>query len=195
MTTSRCRTRIPVTLVLSVGAVILAACSGASRPTLATGDVSTLAGSSTASATSSSSPGSATTVAGVTTSSMPAAATTVARPVDSGDIPVPTEPVDSADIAMPPVDSSDVPSLITVTVGKDSSPTRVETVSRNALVSITIINGSKADTYVLQGYNAGIGQPVAPGKAETLSFRADTAGEFALVATSTNTTIMTLRVV
>ena len=169
----------------------MAACSGASRPTLATGGVSTLAGS----ATSSSSPGSATTVAGVTTSSMPAAATTVARPVDSGDIPVPTEPVDSADIAMPPVDSSDVPSLITVTVGKDSSPSRVETVSRNALVSITIINGPTADTYVLQGYNAGIGQPVAPGKAETLSFRADTAGEFVLVATSTNTTIMTLRVV
>jgi len=191
MTTSRCRTRIPVALVLSVGAVIVAACSGASRPTLATGGVSTLAGS----ATSSSSPGSATTVAGVTTSSMPAAATTVARPVDSGDIPVPTEPVDSADIAMPPVDSSDVPSLITVTVGKDSSPSRVETVSRNALVSITIINGPTADTYVLQGYNAGIGQPVAPGKAETLSFRADTAGEFVLVATSTNTTIMTLRVV
>ena len=183
MTTPRRLLCIPIIAL----ALAVASCSDSGSST-----ASTVTGSSN-SATSAMSTDPTTSIAGATT---PAGATSIPSPSDSSDIPVaPTAPPDSADIPIAPVDTYDVPVIITVTVGVDSAPTRIETVPRDALVTLSITNPTAADEFHLHGYDLGEGKEMAAGATETLTFTADTAGEFELESHSTGAVLLTLRVV
>ena len=185
MTTPRHLLCIPVVAL----ALAVVGCSDSGSSTASTG-VTVDVSSSSVSATSTDS---ATSMAAPTTA---AGATSVPSPSDSADIPVaPTAPPDSADIPIAPVDTSDVPVIITVTVGVDSAPTRIETVPRDALVTLSITNPKAADEFHLHGYDLGEGKEMAAGATETLTFTADTAGEFELESHSTGAVLLTLRVV
>ena len=147
----------------------------------------------------------ATTAAGdaVTTSAAGGAAATTAAPtesmapVDSADVPMVTPaPVDSSDIVLPPPpDTSDMPVVISVTVGVDSGGDRIESVPIGSVVSITITNPDSADEFHLHGYDLGDSQEVAAGESVTFTFTADTAGEFELESHSTEALLLLLRVV
>lgn len=155
--------------------------------------------------------GAATTAAGesVTTSAADGATATTAAPVssmaptDSADVPVvatdpaaTAAPVDSSDIVLPPPsDTSDMPVVISVTVGVDSGEDRVESVPVGSIVSITITNPDSADEFHLHGYDLGDSQEVAAGESVTFTFTADTAGEFELESHSTEALLLLLRVI
>jgi hypothetical protein len=155
--------------------------------------------------------GAATTAAGesVTTSAAGGATATTAAPVssmaptDSADVPVvatdpaaTAAPVDSSDIVLPPPsDTSDMPVVISVTVGVDSGEDRVESVPVGSIVSITITNPDSADEFHLHGYDLGDSQEVAAGESVTFTFTADTAGEFELESHTTDALLLLLRVI
>ncbi len=67
---------------------------------------------------------------------------------------------------------------ISVTVGKDSSPTREEKVKLNATVQIALLNPTANDEFHLHGYE--IEQAQKAGEQGLLSFVADKAGRFEL---------------
>jgi hypothetical protein len=139
--------------------------------------------------------------------STPASATTAASgtpvtppsnaPVLSSDIPlVSLPPYDSADIpSVPaPVDSSDVPIIITVTVGVDSAVDRIESVPFGSTVALTIVNPDVDDEFHLHGYDFGDGQKVPAGQSETFTFTANKSGEFEVESHATDTVLMILKV-
>jgi hypothetical protein len=124
-------------------------------------------------------------------------------PTDSADVPVvatdpaaTAAPVDSSDIVLPPPsDTSDMPVVISVTVGVDSGEDRVESVPVGSIVSITITNPDSADEFHLHGYDLGDSQEVAAGESVTFTFTADTAGEFELESHTTDALLLLLRVI
>jgi hypothetical protein len=124
-------------------------------------------------------------------------------PTDSADVPVvatdpaaTAAPVDSSDIVLPPPpDTSDMPVVISVTVGVDSGEDRIESVPVGSVVSITITNPDSADEFHLHGYDLGDSQEVAAGESVTFTFTADTAGEFELESHTTDALLLLLRVV
>ena len=185
MTTNPRRHRIPsLFLGLLIGGGLMAgaltACGGSddgSATTAAGGQVTTTAA------------GGATATTGAPASSM--------APTDTADIPVVTPaPVDSSDIVLPPPpDTSDMPVVISVTVGVDAGEDRVESVPIGSVVSITVTNGDKVDEFHLHGYDLGDGQKVQPGESVTFTFTADTAGEFELESHTTEAVLLVLRVV
>jgi hypothetical protein len=189
MATNLRRHRIPSLLIgLTAALGLLAACGGSDDDTAAT---TTAAGDS------------------VTTSAAGGATATTAAPVssmaptDSADVPVVTTvpevtpaPVDSSDIVLPPPpDTSDMPVVISVTVGVDSGEDRIESVPIGSVVSITITNPDSDDEFHLHGYDLGDSQEVAAGESVTFTFTADTAGEFELESHSTEALLLLLRVV
>ena len=182
MATNLRRHRIP-SLLIGVTAVLglLAACGGSdddSTATTAAGDAVTTSAAGGATATT-------------------AAPTESMAPVDSADVPMVTPaPVDSSDIVLPPPpDTSDMPVVISVTVGVDSGEDRIESVPVGSVVSITITNPDSADEFHLHGYDLGDSQEVAAGESVTFTFTADTAGEFELESHSTEGLLLLLRVV
>ena len=182
MATNLRRHRIPSLLIgLTAALGLLAACGGSdddSTATTAAGDAVTTSATGGATATT-------------------AAPTESMAPTDSADVPVVTAaPVDSSDIVLPPPpDTSDMPVVISVTVGVDSGEDRIESVPIGSVVSITITNPDSDDEFHLHGYDLGDSQEVAAGESVTFTFTADTAGEFELESHSTEALLLLLRVV
>ena len=66
---------------------------------------------------------------------------------------------------------------ISVTVGKDNSPDRVEKVALGAQVTLSLTNPDANDEFHLHGYDMTTGE-TEKGKTSTITFVADKAGEF-----------------
>ena len=128
---------------------------------------------------------------------------TLPPPPDTADLPVSTPPPpDTADLptstAAPSTTAAPVgptPVTISVTVGVDAGPDRVDTVPLGSLVSITIVNPGSADEFHLHGYDLGDGQEIPAGQPATFTFTADTAGRFELESHETHDVILVLEVV
>ena len=66
---------------------------------------------------------------------------------------------------------------ISVTVGKDNSPDRVEKVALGSEVTLTLTNPDADDEFHLHGYDLTTGK-TKKGETSTITFVADKAGEF-----------------
>jgi hypothetical protein len=66
---------------------------------------------------------------------------------------------------------------ISVTVGTDSSPERVENVALGAQVTLSLTNPGADDEFHLHGYDMSTGE-TKKGETSTITFVADKAGEF-----------------
>ena len=83
---------------------------------------------------------------------------------------------------------------ISVTVGVDSSPDRVESIPLGAVVALSITDPNAAQEYHVHGYELGSGVKIAVGVPEVFQFTADKAGEFEVESHTTETVLVTLRV-
>jgi hypothetical protein len=142
-------------------------------------------GSSSQAAVTSISPVSVTVAAAATTATSPA--TTAAMSAESV-LPATTVAAATTAATAPPLASNIV--NISVTVGKDSSPTREETVKLNATVQIALLNPTANDEFHLHGYD--IEQAQKAGEQGLLSFVADKAGRFELESHVTNAPLLIL---
>lgn len=116
---------------------------------------------------------------------------------DTSDIVIPPPPDDSSDIALPPpVGSSDIPTsvIIEATVGADTGPERLESVSLGSNVVLSITNPTSDDEFHLHGYELGDAVVMPAGRTETFSFLADQAGEFELESHETGDVLLVLSV-
>jgi hypothetical protein len=114
-------------------------------------------------------------------------ATTAAMSAESV-VPATTGAAATTAATAPPVATNIV--NISVTVGKDSSPTREEKVKLNATVQIALLNPSANDEFHLHGYD--IEQAQKAGEQGLLSFVADKAGRFELESHVTNAPLLIL---
>ncbi len=180
----RARHRRSATVALVAGLALLAAACGGDDESADT----TVAVSTAAPAPSTSGP--ATTATSVSESAT----------VDTGDIPLPVGtgdiplPVGTGDIPLPPV-TADVPYPLSVTVGIDSNPERIERVPLGATVTITITNPADEDEFHLHGFDLGDGRIVPAGQPASFTFVADQIGSFELESHETGDVLMVLEVV
>ncbi len=114
-------------------------------------------------------------------------ATTVTMSAESV-VPATTGAAATTAATAPPVATNIV--NISVTVGKDSSPTREEKVKLNATVQIALLNPTADDEFHLHGYE--IEQAQKAGEQGVLSFVADKAGRFELESHVTNAPLVIL---
>ena len=128
-------------------------------------------------------------VTAATTSAAPSATpvTTVALSAESV-VPATTGAAGTTAVTAPPVATNIV--NISVTVGKDSSPTREKKVKLNATVQIALLNPTANDEFHLHGYD--IEQAQKAGERGLLSFVADKAGRFELESHVTNAPLVIL---
>jgi len=166
-----------VCIPAGIAALLLAACGGDDASSTTTVPVATSAAASTTSGSS------ATTVT----------ATIPPYVDDTTDIPLPPPP-GTGDIPIAPPATSDVPVYISVTVGVDDSPTRIESVPLGATVTIDALNQEGSDEFHLQGYELGGGQVMGPGETETITFVAAQAGDFAFESVTSGSTLLTIHV-
>lgn len=82
---------------------------------------------------------------------------------------------------------------ISVTVGVDSSPDRVEEVSLGREVALTLSNPGADDEFHLHGYDLG-GGVTKKGEAKTFTFTATEAGEFELESHVTGDVLVVVKV-
>lgn len=80
---------------------------------------------------------------------------------------------------------------ISVEVGVDSGPTRIEQVALGSLVRITVTNEDDEEEVHLHGYDLG-GDLVEPGEPTVFEFEASTAGEFEVESHVTGEVLMIL---
>ena len=111
-------------------------------------------------------------------------------PSGTGDLP----PVGTGDIPLPPV-TADLPYQVSVTVGLDDDPERIERVPLGATVALTITNPDADDEFHLHGYELGDGVVMPAGQPETFTFVADRAGSFEVESHETGDVLMILEVV
>lgn len=171
MSTARARHSIP----RCAGALILVFGAGLA----ACGSDEEILTSTTADSVVSTPPASAPTDPSATTAAAPAATESVA--------PQSTAPA-STDAPAPAAVS------ISVTVGVDSGPERVDSVPLGSLVTITLLNPDSPDEFHLHGYDLGDGQEIPAGQPASFTFVADTAGRFELESHDTHDVIVTLDV-
>ena len=81
---------------------------------------------------------------------------------------------------------------IKITVGVDSSPTRIEKVAKGALVTVVMVNPTTHDEYHLHGYDLEL--KADAGEAATFSFTARTAGRFEIESHSTKAALVIIEV-
>jgi hypothetical protein len=117
----------------------------------------------------------------------PSPATTAAMSAESV-VPATTGAAVTTAATAPPLATNIV--NISVTVGKDGSPTREEKVKLNATVQIALLNPSANDEFHLHGYE--IEQAQKAGEQGLLSFVADKAGRFELESHVTNAPLLIL---
>lgn len=106
----------------------------------------------------------------------------------------------SSDTTVPSSDStSDTsakvagPTEISVTVGVDSSPDRVEEVSLGAEVNVRLSNPDADDSFHLHGYDLSPGD-TPKGETAIITFTADTAGDFEIESHVTQTVLIVISV-
>jgi hypothetical protein len=174
------RAVIAVTFVLSA---LLAACGGDDDQSDAT-DVSIgLPATVVATDAPDDTEADRTTVARTTVPLPPDDTTDIPLPPGTGDIPVFTPP-----------ETSDVPVYLSVTVGSDDSPTRIENVPFGASVTMDVVNLEGSDEFHLQGYELGAGEVMGPGQTYTFVFVANQLGDFVLESLATGDVLLTLHV-
>jgi hypothetical protein len=123
-----------------------------------------------------------------------------AAPSDTGDIAVPlgtgdiAVPLGTGDIPPPPV-TADLPYTVSVTVGIDSSTSRIERVPLGATVSLSVTNPDAVDEFHLHGYDLGDDQEMPAGQTATFTFVATEVGSFELESHATGDVLMILEVV
>lgn len=128
-----------------------------------------------------------TTVATTVATSPP---TTAAAPETTVDDTSTTEYV--PDTTRPPETAPPGPTVITVTVGVDSDPTRIERAALGDTVTLVVTNPAAADEFHLHGYDLGDGQEIPAGQAASFTFTASQAGEFELESHETDAALMVL---
>ena len=162
-------------IVALSSAVILVAGCGSSKATTA----SSVPAVAVTAAASSSAPSSA---APAATSA--AAAVTTAPAADTTALPAST----AAPVTAPPPS----PDLITisVTVGKDTSPTRVENIPYGKTVQISLLNPIADDEFHIHGID--IEQALKAGQQGLISFVADKGGSYELESHVTKGVLLTL---
>jgi hypothetical protein len=111
-----------------------------------------------------------------------------AESAETSAVPVTNTAAVTAPVTAPPVDPSIV--TISVTVGKDSSPTREETVKLGSTVQISLLNPTASDSFHLHGFDIEQAQKV--GEQGLMSFVADKAGRFELESHVTNAPLVIL---
>ncbi len=186
-------TRAPRTGIPARTAVVVALAALALGPLTACGDDDAAAPATEAPTTTA--PATEMSASATTTPSSTAggAASTVAPTTAA--TTVPPAPSDTADIPLPPPVTSDMPATITVTVGRDSAPDRVEEVALGTTVVIAITDPSRRQEYHIHGYDLGDGQRFAAGQTATFTFTADRPGEFEVESHVTHDVLFLLRVV
>jgi hypothetical protein len=117
-----------------------------------------------------------------------ASATTAAMAAETSVVPVTNPTAITTPVTAPPIDSSLV--SISVTVGKDSSPTREEEVKLGSTVQISLLNPTANDEFHLHGFD--IEQAQKAGEPGLLSFVADKAGRFELESHVANAPLLIL---
>ena len=188
MSTARRRPGIPAGAALLTVVLAVPACSDDDQA----GD-GTLASIDQPASVSSTAPGSTLTVPPDDTTDIPIVPGTGDIPVVPGTGDIPTIPA-TADIPTVPTVATELPYFISVTVGSDDSPPRVEDVPLGASVTIDVVNPTAPDEFHLQGYELGAGQVMGPGEATSLAFVADRPGDFVLESLTTRTVLLTLHV-
>jgi hypothetical protein len=121
----------------------------------------------------------------------PAPSDTADLPMGTGDIPL---PVGTGDIPLPPV-TSDLPYSLSVTVGLDAAPERIERVPLGATIALSVTNPGSEDEFHLHGFDLGDGQVMPAGQTATFTFVANQAGSFELESHETGAVLMVLEVV
>jgi ABC-type Fe3+-hydroxamate transport system substrate-binding protein len=96
----------------------------------------------------------------------------------------PTDPTDSKMAA---------PTEVSVIVGTDSSPDRIEEVALGANVQVTLSNPQADDEFHLHGYDLSPGE-TKMGEASIISFTADKAGDFEIESHVTEDVLVIIRV-
>ena len=85
------------------------------------------------------------------------------------------------------------PTEISVVVGIDSSPDRIEEVTLGANVQVTLSNPNADDEFHLHGYDLSPGE-TKMGEASIISFTADRAGDFEIESHVTEDVLVIIRV-
>ena len=85
------------------------------------------------------------------------------------------------------------PTEISVVVGTDSSPDRIEEVTLGANVQVTLSNPNADDEFHLHGYDLSPGE-TKMGQVSIISFTADTAGDFEIESHVTEDVLVIIRV-
>ena len=85
------------------------------------------------------------------------------------------------------------PTEISVVVGIDSSPDRIEEVTLGANVQVTLSNPNADDEFHLHGYDLSPGE-TKMGEASIISFTADRAGDFEIESHITEDVLVIVRV-
>ena len=142
-------------------------------------------GSSSKASVTSSPPVSVTVAAAATTTTT---TTTTAAMSAESIVPAATGAIVTTPAAAPPLATNIV--NISVTVGKDSSPTREDKVRLRAPVQIALLHPTANDEFHLHGYD--IEQAQNAGEQGLLSFVADKAGRFELESHVTNAPLLIL---
>ena len=118
-------------------------------------------------------------------------------PTSDGEGTATTTGTVSVSTTMPSAAATTVPApgsvAISVVVGEDTGPDRVETVDVGATVKVTLTNPDSADDFHLHGYDLSTGE-VAAGEEVVISFTADRAGSFELESHETGDVLVVLEV-
>jgi len=83
---------------------------------------------------------------------------------------------------------------ISVTVGTDAAPDRVEKIALGSKVKLTIVDPNADEEYHVHGYELGDGVEMPKGQPEVFEFVADKAGEFEVESHTTETVLVILEV-
>jgi hypothetical protein len=172
-------------ILVAVSLAVLSACGGDddADPTVPPSVAPTAATATTAAAQT---PAPAPTTTGLP----PTVDTGDLPPVGTGDLP----PLGTGDIPLPPV-TADVPYAISVTVGVDDDPGRIEQVPLGATVSLSVTNPSADDEFHLHGFDLGDDQVMPAGQTATFTFVANQLGSFELESHETGDVLMVLEVI
>jgi hypothetical protein len=84
--------------------------------------------------------------------------------------------------------------VVSVTVGKDSSPDRVDHVPLGATVTLELTDPNADQEYHLHGYDLGQGTEVPAGTTSRITFTADQAGTFEVESHKTEAVLVQLEV-
>ena len=121
---------------------------------------------------------------GTTTSTTVAVVDNVTSPDSSGNAAIPASTTTSMALTT---------ALITVTVGLDSGPERIENVPLGQEVELRITNPEDDDEFHVHGYDLG-GDETAAGEEKVFAFTATEAGDFEVESHATGEVLVVIRV-